>query len=195
MGGRGSSGGARASDRLGPGEEAYVKMPPTALYKDGKTVVVKTEDGHYIYKGGFDKSDRAVDTQSAEYRRDLQSYNVHAKFNADGSVTVTKGGLFDRKRNFSTIDAFQKEANSRLDKSIAYHKQQEQLTKNGRISQIAAENLRTSVRNDTANALRKFGQYMSDSAHSSRTNAAAAQDMKARLDKVVSDAKKKVKRR
>jgi len=166
-------------------------MPKTASNKSGKIVVVRTADGNYIYRGPLPSSGRKVDVSSPEYKSALREYNIHVKFNGDGSVSITKGGLYDRKRTFASVESFQKDANARLDKIVSYYNQQESLTRKGRISQISAENLKSSVRNDTPNALKKFSKHLEEDAHRSRVMSTAAKDMKNRLSAVISEAKKK----
>lgn len=179
--------------QLANGEEAYVKLPPSALYKDGQIIVTKDADGGYIYKVGGEKSTGAIDKNSTEYKRALRDYNVKAQFNADGSVTVTKGGLYNQKRKFKSVDAFQKETETRIDKYIDYYKKQEQATSQGRISQIQAENLKSSLKNSASyhSPLQQFGKSLTKDMESSRIQQTAAQDMKTRLAHACSEAKKK----
>lgn len=177
--------------KLKSGEESYVIMPPTKLNKTGKTVVAKTENDEYIYKVNWDKSEKKIDKTSTEYQRALRDYNVKATFNSDGTVSVTKGGIFSRKVKFKTISAFEKEVNKRLDGYKNYYDNSAKLTKSGRISQLKAEVLKGYIRNDTPNALKKFNKEMQDSLLSARTRSAAAQDMKERLYAVIDKAKKK----
>ena len=181
--------------QLANGEETYVKLPPSALYKDGQIIVAKDADGRYIYKVGFEKSTGAIDKNSTEYKRALRDYNVKAQFNADGSVTVTKGGLYSQKRKFKSVDAFQKETETRIDKYIDYYKKQEQATSQGRISQIQAENLKSSLKNSASyhSPLQQFGKSLTKDMESSRIQQTAAQDMKTRLAHACSEAKKKQK--
>lgn len=201
MGGRGSSSGKGKSggsantpniQAMSQGEESYVKLPPTWLNKDGQTVVAKTADGEYVYKVGFDKTDYRIDTDSSEYKKALQGYNIKASFKADGSVSVAKGGLFSKKRTFKTIDAFEKEANKKLDAYKAYYDRDTRLTKSGRITQLQAENLKSLIYNDTPNALKRFNDSLKTSLMSSRTRSVAAQDMKERLSVAVRNARKKI---
>lgn len=171
---------------LKAGEEAYVKSPR------GEVVVVKNENGEYVYKGYIDKSDVRVDTSSAEYKQALRDNNVKVKFNANGTVTVTSGGLFDRKRTFKTIEAFQQEANSRIDRNIEYDKRQAERTRKGIISQLHAENIRSDFSSKTSgDAKRAVEKQLRSAIKSQETRAAAAQDMKQRLARAIEEAKRK----
>lgn len=191
--GRGTSkaNGGGGGGGLSKGEEAYVSLPPNSLNRNGQVIVAKTSDDRYIYKGGFDKNDYRVDKNSAEYKRALRDYNVNAKFHSDGSVTVTKGGLYNRKKNFKSVDDFHKESEKRLNESINYNKIKVADTKKGYIPQIQAENIKSIVRNNsTAQAMQKIGKEMQESINYSNVRIAAAQDMKQRLNVAVSKTKK-----
>lgn len=176
---------------INPGEESYVRFPPTLLHPEGQPIVVTNGSGEYIYKGGFDKSDKAIDTGSAEYKRALRDYNIKAAFNADGSVSVTKGGLYSQKRTFKTIDAFQADANKRIDNLVAYHDRQAENTRRGVISQLQAENFKPIVRNNISSmAIKEMSKQLENDLLTARTNAAAGRDMKARLSNAIEKRKK-----
>lgn len=190
------SGGGKQNDEIKPlksGEKAEVRMPPNWLNKEGEIIVAKDENGKYIYKVGFDKTDYKIDTNSDEYKAALRAYNIFAKFSSDGKVTVNKGGLFAKKRTFKTIEEFSAEADKKINALIKYHESKAEATKQGRISQIESELLKGWIRDDTPNALTRMNKQMKKSLMSSRTQAAAGKDMKERLSKTVSDARKNVK--
>lgn len=185
--------GGGGGGQLASGEESYVRLSPTSLHKNGQVVVAKDADGRYIYKVGFEKPTAAIDKNSTEYKRALRDYNVKAQFNSDGSVTVAKGGMYSKKRKFGSVDAFQKETNSRIDRAVEYYRQQEQATSQGRISQIQAESLKSSLRSAASyhSALQQFGKEMTRDMQSSRIQQEAGKDMKSRLAEVCRKAKKK----
>ncbi len=160
---------------------------------------MREADGSYRYIIGFDRSDQPVtdaDKQTAEWRQGLRDNNVIAQFHADGSVSVKKGGMFTRARNFRTIDDFSKEVNGKIDSYVNHYKQQENRRRSGYISQIAAENLKTELKSkETGMALRSFGKQMKSEIHSAKVQATAAQDMKARVNRVIDEARKKTRKR
>lgn len=193
MGSRGGSSGSKG----GGGGSAiqgkdFASFPPTPLNKQGERVVTLTDDGDYIYSRAIPNfSDTTIDTNSLEYKRALRDYNVKAQFNADGSVSVAKGGLFSRKQKFKNINDFQNEADKRIDTQVNRWKSEENRVKSGRLTQIEAESIRLTVRNNTPSmAIKNINKGFKEQITTSRTYAKAGEDMKRRLKRVISNAKK-----
>lgn len=186
IGGGGGSGGATIQGK------DFVSFPPTALNKQGERVVTLTDDGSYIYSRPIPNfSNSTIDTNSPEYKRALRDYNVKAQFYADGSVSVSKGGLFSRKQKFKNINDFQNEANKRIDNQVNRWKSEENRVKSGRLTQIEAENIRLTVRNkSSAIALKDIHKGFKEQITTSRTYIKAGEDMKRRLKRAINNARK-----
>lgn len=199
MGGRGSSsskaknGGGGSSNnteekttgyKLQEGEQAVVRLTPNWLNPEGQVIVIKDNDGNYVYKVGFSKDNSPIDTNSTEYKRALSEYNVKASVKTDGTVEISKGGLYSRKKTFKTVDAFQKDVNDKLDSRISYYQKQADSMKKGVLpySQVQAENYQKLVRTNEPNALTLIAKDLNNSIHNARTKVQAAEDMKSRLN-------------
>lgn len=170
----------------------FVSFPPTSLTKQRQRVITLTDDGNYIYSRAIPNfSESKIDTNSREYKRALRDFNVKAQFNADGSVSVANGGLFSRKQKFKNINDFQKEANKRIDNQVNRWKSEENRVKSGRLTQIEAENIRLTVRNNTPSmAIKAIHKGFEEQITISKTYIKAGEDMKRRLDRVVNNARK-----
>ena len=192
MGGRGGSSGFSGGSGATIQGTDFVSFPPTPLNKQGERVVTLTDDGDYIYSRAIPNfSDTTIDTNSLEYKRALRDYNVKAQFNADGSVTVAKGGLFSRKQKFKSINDFQNEADKRIDTQVNRWKSEENRVKSGRLTQLEAEKIRLTVRNNTPSmALKDIHKGFKEQIATSRTYVKAGEDMKRRLKRVINNAKK-----
>lgn len=177
------------SSRLKDNEQAYVSRP-----ENNEPLIAVDSEGRYRYLYGFIQDHEPVDKNSAEYRRALSDYNVKVKFNSDGSVTVAKGGIYNKKRQFNSIDTFQKETNTKIDKYIDYYKKQEQSSRNGYTTQIEAEALKSNLRETTYHtAIDNFTKGLRKEQHQNKIEYTAAQDMKSRLSVVCDNAKRKLK--
>ena len=192
MSGRGGFSGLKGGGGGAIQGEDFVSFPPTPLNKQGERVVTLTDDGSYIYSRAMPNfSDTTIDTNSLEYKRALRDYNVKAQFNADGSVYVTKGGLFSRKQKFKNINDFQNEANKRIDTQVNRWKSEESRVKSGRLTQIEAEHIRLTVRNNTPSmAIKNINKGFKEQITTSRTHIKAGEDMKRRLKRAINNAKK-----
>lgn len=216
MGGRGSSSGKAGKGSgtskagkvrnekvvLGEGETPFATFIPSTEVPEGdifNIAVVKNKDGQYIFKGYIPPASTIkIDQTSQEYQKTLRDYNVHAKFNSDGTVDVTKGGLFTKKRKFKSIDAFEKEATAKLDGSAAFWQKHIDITEKGIISQLDAEHIKSTINRQkmyaTATTRKQFGTEISKSMKYPKMRVTAAQQMKARISVVVDEARKKLKK-
>lgn len=178
--------GNKASETSKNGTD-FVSFAPTALSKKRERVVSVNSDGEYIYSRPIPNFTEAkIDTASSEYRRALQDYNIKAKFNNDGTITVTSGGLFSRKQSFKTAEDFQKEANNRINSRKDYWDRQEQRIKSGRLTQLEAESIKTTVRNNTKSmAIKNINKDFRDRITEARMYSQAAEDMKRRLNNTI----------
>lgn len=190
-GSRGGSKGGGANNIVTNGTD-FVSFSPTAGNKNGERVVTMTANDEYQYSRQIPSFDSKIDTSSQDYRRALSDYNVKAKFNENGTVSVSSGGLFSRKQTFNSIDSFHKEANSRIDKQKKYWDEQESRIKSGKLTQIEAENIKTTVRNNSKSmAIKKINDGFKERIMEARTYSQAGTDMKQRLSNAVDKAKKK----
>ena len=207
MGGRGSSSGkagGRASDNekaaLRSGETVYATFEPSRTVKEGDTYnigVAKTANGDYRYTGHIPSSDSVkIDKNSAEYKRELRNYNVNAKFKADGTVEVTKGGLFTKKRTFKTIDAFEKETSAKLNGSMDYWQKTLDRSAEGYIAEATAQKWKAEMSRTFASPTtkRKYQSEIINGMKYPKMRIAAAQDMKSRLAVAISQAKSRLKK-
>lgn len=205
MGGRGSSSGkeaGRARDNekaaLRSGETVYATFEPSRTVKEGDTYnigVAKTANGDYRYTGYIPSSDSVkIDKNSAEYKRELRNYNVNAQFKADGTVEVTKGGLFTKKRTFKTIDSFEKETSAKLNGSMDYWQKTLDRRAEGYIAEATAQKWKTEMSRTFASptAKRKYQSEIVDGMKYPKMRISAAQDMKSRLAVAISQAKSRL---
>lgn len=216
MGGRGSSSGKAGKGSgtskagkvrnekvvLGEGEIPFATFTPSTQTPEGSSsnlIVVKNKDGQYIFKGYIPPASTIkIDQTSPEYQRTLRDYNVHAIFNSDGTVDVTKGGLFTKKRKFKSIDAFEKEVSTRLDGSAKFWQSSIDRIEQGIITQLDAEHIKSTINRQkmyaTATTRKQFGTEISKSMKYPKMRVTAAQQMKARISVVVDEARKKLKK-
>lgn len=207
MGGRGSSSGkagSGASDNekatLRSGETVYATFEPSRTVKEGDTYnigVAKTANGDYRYTGHIPSSDSVkIDKNSAEYKRELRNYNVNAQFKADGTVEVTKGGLFTKKRTFKTIDAFEKETSAKLNGSMDYWQKTLDRRAKGYIAEATAQKWKAEMSRTFASPTtkRKYQSEIINGMKYPKMRIAAAQDMKSRLAVAISQAKSRLKK-
>ena len=174
MGGRGASSG---------------KAKSTTKQKDsqgvGKFLTGNDSEG-YKYSGHIPETyfNKAIDKSSNDYKRALRENNVKYQIHSDGSVSVEKGGLYNRKRTFKSEKEFRNETNKRIDSNIAFEKKQMDATKSGRMSQIAAENVKSVFRNNPiSQAAKKIEKERGENIYRNRTRIAAAESMKARFNR------------
>lgn len=112
----------------------------------------------------------------------MSDFNVKAQYNSDGTVTVVKGGLYQKKRTFKTENAFKKETDKKLSAYESYYSNSADRTKKGYISQLQAEVLKGELQNRTqSDALKSFGKKLNQSINSDKTKVEAIQDMRERL--------------
>ena len=205
MGGRGSSSGKagrRASDNekatLRSGETVYATFEPSRTVKEGDPYnigVAKSANGDYRYTGYIPSVDSvAIDKSSIEYKRELRSYNVNAQFKADGTVEVTKGGLFTKKRTFKTIDAFEKETSAKLNGSMDYWQKALDRSAEGYIAEVTAQKWKAEMSRTFASPTtkRKYQSEIINGMKYPKMRIAAAQDMKSRLAVAISQAKSRL---
>ena len=206
MGGRGSSSGKAdrgASDNkkasLRSGEIVYATFEPSKTVKEGDPYnigVAKTANGDYRYTGYIPSSDSVkIDKTSAEYKRELRNYNVNAQFKADGTVEVTKGGLFTKKRTFKTVDAFEKETSAKFNGSMDYWQKALDRSAEGYIAEATAQKWKAEMSRTFASPTtkRKYQSEIINGMKYPKMRIAAAQDMKSRLAVAISQAKKQTK--
>lgn len=180
--------------QLKAGEKVYARSAPTSLNKEGKVMIIEDADGNYVYKGFVGDYNKKIDTNSIEYKRALNSVNVKAKFKADGSVEVVKGGLYSRKRTFKNVDELQKDANNKIDSLIQYEEKRINNTKQGILvlGEVHADNIKTMLRkNVLADAEKKIQEDLQGIIKTSKTNIDAYQNMKNRLNAFISQKKVK----
>ncbi|MBP5717720.1 MAG: hypothetical protein J6X53_01915 [Abditibacteriota bacterium] len=157
-------------------------------------MLVTINDGEYRYQSYIPTYDKKIDTSDPEYKRALRGNNIKVKFTANGEAVVTKGGLFSKGRTFKTIDAFQQEANRRLDAQAERGKSEFSRIQSGRMTQIEAENLKSYATEHVIGDTKGHYEKQAVSAmKAARIQQEAALDMKRRLATVVDSAKKKVK--
>ena len=164
-------------------ERAFASFAPTPLHPDGEAVVSLDSDGRYKYLGRVPNwTQIRVDKDSAEYKRERNDYNIRLSVHSDGSVTVEKGGLYDRKKTYKTKKAFLKDAEKRMDSRSSFVTASLNSKVHGGISQIEAEKFKSIVRNNTKSmAIKKMNSIMQDTMKSIVTRYTAAQDAKEKL--------------
>lgn len=192
---KGNRGGKRAGAgyQLKPGEEVYARLAPTWQNKQGEIMIIKDTNGKYVYTGYVDSATGVTDKNSIEYKSTLKNNNVNAKFINDGTVEVSKGGLFSKKKTFKSIDDFQKEVNTRLDANIKYENTNINNLKNGILpySQVQASTYKNILSNNpSSQAMKLISKDLNKQIKSAKTNLDAIQDMKQRLNVVVNNYKK-----
>lgn len=177
---------------IGGGGSDFASFSPTALNSSRERVITLTNDGDYIYSRTIPNfNDTRIDTNSSEYKRALREFNIKAQFNADGSVSVANGGLFSRKQKFKNTSDFQKEANKRIDSRINYWKSEESRVKSGKLTQIEAESIKSTVRNKSKSmAIKDINNAFKEQITQARTYSAAGEDMKRRLSNAISNTRK-----
>lgn len=170
----------------------FVSFAPTALSEQRERVITLAENGDYIYSRKIPNFDDVkIDTSSAEYKRALRDFNVKAQFNADGSVSVASGGLFSRKQKFKNTGDFQKETYKRIDNNISYWKSEENRVKSGKLTQLEAENIKSTVKGKSKSmAIKEINNGFKEQITQAKTYTAAGDDMKRRLSVAISKAKK-----
>lgn len=207
MGGRGSSSGkagGRASDNekaaLRSGETVYATFEPSRTVKEGDPYnigVAKNANGEYRYIGYIPPANSVtIDKSSTEYKRELRNYNINAKFKADGTVEVTKGGLFTRKRVFKSVDAFEKEISTKLDGSIKYWQKTLDYREKGYLDYMTAQKWKAEMARSfsTPTVRGKYQSQIVNDMKYPKMRIAAAQDMKSRLSVAISQAKSRLKK-
>ena len=150
----------------------------------GKFLTGNDSEG-YKYSGHIPDTyfNKAIDKSSNDYKRALRENNVKYQIHSDGSVMVAKGGLYNRKRTFKSEKEFRNETNKRIDANITFEKKQMEATKSGRMSQIAAENVKSVFRNNPiSQAAKKIEKERGDDIYRNRTRIAAAESMKKRFN-------------
>ena len=180
--------------KLKPGEEAYARLAPTWLNKQGQILIVKNSNGQYVYTGNINSNVPKTDTNSYEYQSALRSNNVKANFKSDGSVEVVKGGLYQRKKTFKDVDSFQKDVTSKLDAKINYENNNINYIKSGVLpySELQASNYKTIIQNNPGSqAMMLINKDLNKNLQAAQTRRDAAQDMKERLNNAVYNYKKK----
>ena len=207
MGGRGSSSGKRtggASDNekaaLRSGETVYATFEPSRAVKEGDPYnigVAKNANGEYRYIGYIPPANSVtIDKSSTEYKRELRNYNINAKFKADGTVEVTKGGLFTRKRVFKSVDAFEKETSAKLNGSMDYWQKTLDYREKGYLDDMTAQKWKAEMSRTFASPTtkRKYQSEIINGMKYPKMRIAAAQDMKSRLAVAISQAKSRLKK-
>lgn len=186
MGSASSAGGSTA------GGSDFASFSPTALNSSRERVITLTNDGDYFYSRAIPNfNDIRIDTNSSEYKRALRDFNVKAQFNADGSISVANGGLFSRKQKFKNTSDFQKEVDKRIDSRINYWKSEENRVKSGKLTQIEAESIKSTVRNKSKSmAIKDINNAFKEQITQARTYSEAGEDMKRRLSNAISNASK-----
>lgn len=176
FGGRGAKSGRKTSGNGRNTSKDYSNV--------GKFLTGNDSDG-YLYKGNIPETyfNKAIDTQSTDYKMALRENNVKYQVHTNGSVTVTKGGLYERKRTFKSENDFRNETNKRIDANIAFEEKQMNATKNGRMSQIEADNVKTVFKNNpVSQAAKIIEKERGEDIYRNRTRIAAAESMKRRFN-------------
>lgn len=183
---------------LQSGETVYATFEPSKTVKEGDPFnigVAKSANGDYRYTGYIPSVDSvAIDKSSIEYKRELRNYNVNAQFKADGTVEVTKGGLFTKKRTFKTIEAFEKETSAKLNGSMDYWQKALNRSAEGYIAEATAQKWKAEMSRTFASPTtkRKYQSEIINGMKYPKMRIAAAQDMKSRLAVAISQAKSKL---
>lgn len=188
----GTSGGA-GGGRVSQSGSDFISFAPTALNKGKERVVTLADNGDYIYSRSIPSFDDInVDTNSQGYKRALRDYNIKAKFNENGTVTVTSGGLYSRKQTFKNTDAFSDDATKRIDNLKSYWSGQEQRIRSGVLTQLEAESIKSTViKSSKSMAIKSINSGFKERISSAMNYTAAADDMKRRLNNAISKAKKR----
>lgn len=204
MGGRGSSsgkaGGRAEKVLLQSGETVYATFEPSRTVKEGDPYnigVAKNANGEYRYIGYIPPANSVtIDKSSTEYKRELRNYNINAKFKADGTVEVTKGGLFTKKRTFKTIDAFEKETSAKLNGSMDYWQKTLDYREKGYLDYMTAQKWKAEMARSfsTPTVRGKYQSQIVNDMKYPKMRIAAAQDMKSRLAVAISQAKSRLKK-
>lgn len=190
--------GTNSKSVLKDGETVYATFEPSKTVKEGDQFnigVAKSANGNYRYTGYIPSVDSvAIDKSSIEYKRELRNYNVNAQFKADGTVEVTKGGLFTKRRTFKTIDAFEKETSAKLNGSMDYWQKTLDRSAEGYIAEATAQKWKTEMSRTFASPTtkRKYQSEIINGMKYPKMRIAAAQDMKSRLAVAISQAKSKL---
>lgn len=184
-------GSSRAGGSGGGGSD-FASFSPTALDSSRERVITLTNNGDYIYSRAIPNfNDIRIDTNSSEYKRALRDFNVKAQFNADGTVSVANGGLFSRKQKFNNTSDFQKEVNKRIDSRVDYWKSEEKRVKSGKLTQIEAENIKSTIKNKSKSmAIKDINKSFKEQIAQARTYSEAGEDMKRRLSNAISNSRK-----
>ncbi len=186
MGGRGGSSGLSAQKSQSGEPFAYIKQ-------GGKTTAFVTRDGdEYKFSKAVPTDGKRIDTASAEYKAALRDYNIKAQFHENGKVTVLKGGLFNRKKEFSSVDSFVSESNRRIDSLVERSRAEQRRYKQGRLTQLEAENIKSTVQKKTVSDAANWAKKMIvNNMRSARIRAEAGEDMKRRLAEMVRKKRRK----
>ena len=167
------------------GRGASIRMKTGKDYSNVGKFLVGNDSSGYQYTGYIPETyfNKQVDTQSNDYKRALRENNVKYQIHSDGSVTVVKGGLYDRKRTFKSEKDFRNETNKRIDANIAFEKKQMDATKSGLMPQIAADYVKTVFNNNpVSQATKIIEKERGDNIYRNRTRIAAAESMKRRFN-------------
>lgn len=188
MGGRGSNSKARQKKKKQvQGEETqrqvqtydgnvFLKTPGTSLNPNGEVWIVE-KNGQYKWVHANLLPDDGViapvDKSSDLYRQQLSTLNIKAGINKSGQLVVQGKGLYSRKKTFKSVDDFEKDAKKRLESAKLYYNGGLQSIKDGVLSQLEAENMKsilqkkssgTSIRTHTKRSTpnpKKFGVWFS----------------------------------
>lgn len=208
MGGRGSNSKARQKKKKQvQGEETqrqvqtydgnvFLKTPGTSLNPNGEVWIVE-KNGQYKWVHANLLPDDGViapvDKSSDLYRQQLSTLNIKAGINKSGQLVVQGKGLYSRKKTFKSVDDFEKDAKKRLESAKLYYNGGLQSIKDGVLSQLEAENMKSILqKNPSAQALGLIRKEVRQTQKSLEYGLAAANDMTERLSRMVSTAKQKL---
>ena len=171
------------------GETRFAGFAPSPLHPDGETVISKDDDGSYRYLGRVPNwTEMRVDKDSPEYKNRLKEYNINLTRHSDGSITVQKGGLYERQKNYKSKKEFLKDAEKRMNSRSYYDDIAFNSKVNGRLSQIEAELYKRIINTSTkSDALKKMNRHFKDSLHSALVRYQAGQDAKAKLKQLAAN--------
>lgn len=147
-------------------------------------MIVRNAKGDYIFKGNIPKaSSIKIDKSSQDYKDTLKQYNVKAAFNSDGSVTVSRGGLYGKKQTFKTDDAFKTDASKKLDTMKQHYQKSLDRREKGFMPQIEAENMKTSMSKmfTTTTNRQSMSKQFTKEMKNAKTHVTAIDDMQSRL--------------
>lgn len=165
------------------GETRFAGFAPSPLHPDGETVISKDDDGRYRYLGRVPNwTEMRVDKDSPEYKNRLKEYNINLTKHSDGSITVQKGGLYERQKKYKSKKEFLKDAEKRMNSRSHYDDIEFNSKVNGRLSQIEAELYKRIINTSTkSDALKKMNRNFKNALQSALVRYQAGQDAKAKL--------------